>query len=438
LDSTSRNPALLIAPGTRARLELARGVAADVLRGSAPGPTLWIWAVRGAEDPSLQQALGELSAALEPGALRGSVGLLLDGPAPPIGRETYPLSPVVRALSQDAGGILLLCGAPIGHRTAAHAAADLDAPRDRRLARELGLAYLTRGVTLPVLNRTILTAPVAWLVAGESDRLERTVIDTTREALQTLLVSHGFVRGERELVRASLLRTLSVVELLAPGLVELVFEPGALVRRGATLAHVGVPGAGERQPLRAPCSGVVLQTRAGHLMEGPVAILGRLPSASKPAPAPSALDELGWCELVDLPDLGITSLPAKVDTGARTSALHVHGKRLIGRGERGRAIYEIEVPGGESAARGARTVKARVEVIEQAVVRDSGGHAERRLVIETRLIIGNRARRVRLSLTDRGDMRFPMLVGRTALDARTRIDPTRAFLARPTRRRQPR
>lgn len=142
--------------------------------------------------------------------------------------------------------------------------------------------------------------------------------------------------------------------------------------------------------------------------------------------------EVGWCELVDLPELGVTRLPAKIDTGARTSALHLHGFRMIGR-ERGRSIWEIEVPAGDGG-RTNRTVKARVEVVEQATVRDSGGHSERRAVIETTLCLGDRVRRVRVSLTDRGDMRFPMLVGRTALDGAVRIDPSRRFLTRPARR----
>jgi len=394
--------------------------------------------VRGAEDPSLQQALGELRDALDPSLLHGAVGLLLDGPPPPLGREAYPQAAVARAIAQDAAALVLATGAPVGQRATPHAACELDEPRDRRLARELALPFVCSALVQPVLNRTLLGAPLAWLVAGESDRIERTAIDTAREALSSLLSSRGLLAGERPAIRSSLIRQLVSVELPRPGLVELAVEPGALVRRGAPLGAVGTPGSAEREPLLAPLSGVVLHTRTGHLLDGTIALVGRLPAASTPAPLPPSLDELGWCELVDLPDLGIGSLPAKIDSGARSSALHVHKKRLVGRGERGRAIYEIEVPAGESGTRGARTITTRVEVVEQSVVRDSGGHSERRLVIETRLLIGTRLRRVRVTLTDRGDMRFPMLVGRTALDARTRIDPTRTFLTRPTRRRSPR
>src|ERR1700761_5884341 len=98
MSDVSRNPALLVAAGTRARLELQRGVAADVVRGAHPGPTLWLWCARGDEDPSLQQALAELRDELDPSQTRGAVGLLVDGPAPPLSRETYPLAPFVRQM----------------------------------------------------------------------------------------------------------------------------------------------------------------------------------------------------------------------------------------------------------------------------------------------------------------------------------------------------
>jgi hypothetical protein len=146
----------------------------------------------------------------------------------------------------------------------------------------------------------------------------------------------------------------------------------------------------------------------------------------KASPKPRTTVQLiGWCELVDLPELGVLRLPAKIDTGARTSALHVHARRVVKR-QAGRTLLEIELPTGDGA-RG-EVVRARVEVVERATIRDSGGHAERRPVIETTLRLGDRARPVRISLTDRGDMRFPMLVGRTALASGTRIDPTRTFL----------
>jgi hypothetical protein len=71
-----------------------------------------------------------------------------------------------------------------------------------------------------------------------------------------------------------------------------------------------------------------------------------------------------------------------------------------------------------------------VPVREHTLVRDSGGHAERRPVIETVLRLGTSERRVRVTLTSRGDMLFPMLVGRTALGPDVQVNPGRRFLLR--------
>jgi hypothetical protein len=134
--------------------------------------------------------------------------------------------------------------------------------------------------------------------------------------------------------------------------------------------------------------------------------------------------EIGWCERISLPELGAIGLRAKIDTGARSSALHVVSIGQAGTTASGRPLFEIELPSG----RGSTTTRARVEIREHATVRDSGGHAERRPVIETLLRLGSSERRIRVTLTSRGDMRFPMLIGRTALGPEVRIDPTRRFL----------
>ena len=72
-------------------------------------------------------------------------------------------------------------------------------------------------------------------------------------------------------------------------------------------------------------------------------------------------------------------------------------------------------------------------VVEFASVRDSGGHAERRPVVETTLELGGMSRTVRISLTDRGDMLFPMLIGRTALGSELLVDPKARFRFGPRR-----
>jgi len=136
---------------------------------------------------------------------------------------------------------------------------------------------------------------------------------------------------------------------------------------------------------------------------------------------------IGWVEHVSLPELGLQRLAAKVDTGARTSALHViavehpaeDGDPVAAR----RSLYAVLAPG----PRGEKRV-VRLAVSEWVDVRDTSGRLERRPVIETTLELGPVKRTIRLSLTDRGDMRYPMLIGRTALGPGVLIDPGARFL----------
>lgn len=151
------------------------------------------------------------------------------------------------------------------------------------------------------------------------------------------------------------------------------------------------------------------------------------PRPTKRAEPPAHTVEIGWCEWVALPELGVARLKAKIDTGARTSALHAISIRPVGTSPGGRALVELELPSGKHG----RAMRVRTELVDFTLVRDSGGHAERRPVLETVLWLGGIERRVRVSLTNRGDMVFPMLVGRTALGPEFRISPTARYLHRP-------
>jgi hypothetical protein len=209
-----------------------------------------------------------------------------------------------------------------------------------------------------------------------------------------------------------------------------VAAPGRVVKKRELLAEVFDEGGRLRDKVVAPWRGVVLSVPASARSTAVVARLGRVRKVTRPrAAAAHAADAhataehgrgaIGWCEWVAMPELGVSRLHAKIDTGARTSALHISSLKQVGESE-GKAVCEIELP----VARGSAVV-ARVVIEGHLVVRDSGGHAERRPVIETTLVLGGHASRVRVTLTDRGDMIFPMLVGRTALGEGVVVDPAR-------------
>ncbi len=136
---------------------------------------------------------------------------------------------------------------------------------------------------------------------------------------------------------------------------------------------------------------------------------------------------IGWLERISLPDLGLYGLPAKIDTGARTSALHVVASRPVpSQPPPGRpSVIEITLAAGGTSR---RRLSVRVPVKDFVEVLDTSGRRERRPVIETTLELGPLRRRIRLTLTNRGDMLCPVLVGRTALGSAVLVDPSATYL----------
>ncbi len=164
-----------------------------------------------------------------------------------------------------------------------------------------------------------------------------------------------------------------------------------------------------------------------------------------PARSPPQLPlRIGWKELVDLPELGLRRLKGKIDTGARTSTLHV------------RSLVYLPSPAGGGAdgpgdAIGSRTaevtlapdrrdpsllVTARVQVLRQVEVRDSGGHLELRPLIATELVLGPVHKRIFVTLSDRSGMLFRMILGRKALEGDFVVDPACKYLLRAWHRRR--
>jgi hypothetical protein len=132
---------------------------------------------------------------------------------------------------------------------------------------------------------------------------------------------------------------------------------------------------------------------------------------------------VGWRELVSLPELGLSGIPAKIDTGARTSSLHAH-------------VLEDFERDGERFVRfavdwsGKRHFCEAIHVDVRGIT-SSNGDQQKRFVIKTPLTIGNATFRAEISLADRSQMQFPMLIGRTALRRRMVVDSGHSWLQSP-------
>jgi hypothetical protein len=147
--------------------------------------------------------------------------------------------------------------------------------------------------------------------------------------------------------------------------------------------------------------------------------------ASKPRSSTSfSRIALGWREWLVLPELGIGAIRAKIDTGARSSSLHVREQEVFERDGRTMVRFVIE-HGVDDALSG----QVEAEVADQREVTDSGGRKERRVFIRTLLQLpGGQSWPIEINLTERRNMAFPMLLGRTAMRRRCWVNPSRSWL----------
>jgi hypothetical protein len=140
---------------------------------------------------------------------------------------------------------------------------------------------------------------------------------------------------------------------------------------------------------------------------------------------------IGWKEYLDFPEWGIRRLRAKVDTGARTSAIHVVEYELYENPEGGRMVRMRLSPRREEPG---RHIIVHTPVLRTTVVTNSGGQKETRPVIETLIRLGPVTKRVQLTATNRESMMFRMLLGRKALEGDFLVDVAQAYLMRTKRR----
>ncbi len=150
---------------------------------------------------------------------------------------------------------------------------------------------------------------------------------------------------------------------------------------------------------------------------------------------------LGWREWVALPELGIDRIKVKVDTGARTSALHAFNLHPFHKNGQDWIRFDVHPVQSDDADE----ISCAAPASDYRWVTNSGGKREKRFVIETAIRVGGQEWPIEVTLTDRDQMGFRMLIGRTAIKGEFVVDPARSYCSKQsmtagattTRRRKP-
>lgn len=145
---------------------------------------------------------------------------------------------------------------------------------------------------------------------------------------------------------------------------------------------------------------------------------------------------IGWRERVSLPDLSVITVKAKIDTGARSSALHAFDIEVFKRGEETKGETKeqaqeqtyVRFKVHPSHRNRKKLITVEAKLLEMREIRNSGGTAESRPVIETIVSAGNQQWPIELTLTNRDVMGFPMLLGRQAIRQRFLVDSSQSYL----------
>ncbi|UPG85213.1 RimK/LysX family protein [Luteibacter aegosomatis] len=137
---------------------------------------------------------------------------------------------------------------------------------------------------------------------------------------------------------------------------------------------------------------------------------------------------LGWRERLALPSLGIPVLKAKLDTGARSSSLHVEWLEADERDDGTWLRFQVR-----TTRRGGISEPCEARATGRRTVTDSGGHSTERWFIQADIELAGQRFIAEVNLTDRRHMLFPLLLGRTALHGRFQVDPSLSYSQTPRR-----
>ena len=149
----------------------------------------------------------------------------------------------------------------------------------------------------------------------------------------------------------------------------------------------------------------------------------------------SNLEPLGWREWIAFPEFNIPKIKAKIDTGAKSSALHAFMVEPFERDSAPWVRFAIHPVQGDTDT----VVVCEAPVVDRRIVRDSGGHYELRYVIDALIAIGENLIRAEVTLTDRDTMVFRVLLGRSALRSRYVVHPGESYLqGKPARKKKTR
>jgi len=140
--------------------------------------------------------------------------------------------------------------------------------------------------------------------------------------------------------------------------------------------------------------------------------------------SPSPTTTIGWREWVGFPGLESVEVKAKIDTGARSSAIHAFNVDTFERSGEAWASFEVHPVQRHRFP----TVRVEAPLVDRRAVRSSNGVAEERLVIVTPVQLGPDRFPIELTLTNRDEMGFRLLLGRSAVRRRYLVDPAKSYL----------